>query len=58
MGADDEIVVDADRHRLRVAEAVHRRVAPAAGIVVVQAADDVKPEQPAEVGPLAIDRTA
>ena len=53
-----QIVVDADRHRLRVAEAVRRRVATAAGVVVVQAADDVKPEQAAEIGPLPIDRSA
>jgi len=33
-------------------------VAPTAGVVIVQAANDVKPEQPAELGALAIDRTA
>ena len=45
MGANDEIVVDADRHRLRVLEAVRRRVATGAGVVIIQAADEVKPEQ-------------
>ena len=58
MGADDAVVVDADGHGLRVAKAVRRRVTTAAGVVVVQAANNVKPEQAAEIGPLAIDRTA
>ena len=39
----------ADRDRLRVAEAVRRRVAAGAGVVVVQAGDRVEPEQPADV---------
>jgi hypothetical protein len=42
MGADDAVVVDADRNQLRVAKAVRRRVATAAGVVVVEAADAVK----------------
>jgi hypothetical protein len=58
MGADDAVVVNADRYRLRITEAVRRRVATAACVVVVQAANDVKPEQPAEIGQLPIDRTA
>jgi hypothetical protein len=58
MGADDEIVIDANRHRLRVAEAVCGRMATATGVVVIQAADNVKPEQAAEIGPLPIDRSA
>ena len=48
-GPDDAVVVDADRDRLRVAEAVRRRVAAGAGVVVVQAGDRVEPEQPADV---------
>jgi len=52
MGADNQVVVDADRHRLCVAKAVCGRMATGAGVVVVQAADKVKPEQAAEVGPL------
>jgi hypothetical protein len=33
-------------------------VATGTGVIVVQAADEVKPEQATEVGPLPIDRTA
>src|SRR5499427_5446283 len=58
MRTDNLVVVDADRHRLRVAEAVRRRVATPTGVVVVQAADDVKPEQASKVGPLPLDRAA
>jgi hypothetical protein len=33
-------------------------MATATGVVVIQAADNVKPEQAAEIGPLPIDRSA
>jgi hypothetical protein len=33
-------------------------MATGAGVVIVQATDEVKPEQAAEVGPLPIDRSA
>ena len=57
-GADDTVVVDADGNGLGVAEAVGGRVAPGAGIVIVQAGDGVEPEQPAYIGARRIQRPA
>ena len=57
-GPDQVVVLDADGDRLRVAEAVRRRVAAGAGVVVVQAGDLVEQEQPAQIGEFRIDRAA
>ena len=53
--ADDVVVLDADGYRLGVAEPVGGGVAPAAGVVGVQAAGRVEPQQPAQIGQLRID---
>src|SRR6185437_7781106 len=58
IGPDDIVVLDADRDRLRVAECPARRVAAAAGIVVVETARLVEPEEPAEIGKLRIEGSA
>jgi len=55
--ADDIVVLDADGNRLRVAERATRRMAAAAGIVVVQPTGLVEPEQPAEVRQFRIQRS-
>ena len=57
-GADDQIVLDPDGDRLRVAEAVGRRVAAGAGVVVVEPGDGVEPEEPADVGQPPVDGAA
>ena len=49
-------VLDPDRNRLRVAEAVGRRMTPTAGVVVMESADDVEPQQSAEIGERSVER--
>ena len=55
IGADHAVVLDADGDGLGVTEAVGRRVAAAAGVVVVETGQRVEPEQPPQVGQLVID---
>src|SRR6185437_1020131 len=43
MGSDDIVVLDADRDRLRVTEGTARRMATAAGVVVVKPPQRVEP---------------
>ena len=54
----EEVVVDADRDRLRIAEAIRWRVAAAACVVVVQALDRIEPKLASNVGELPIDAPA
>src|SRR6185436_18722189 len=57
MGPDNIVVLDADRDRLRVAECPARRVTPTASIVIVEAAQVVEPQEPAEIGKLWVKRS-
>jgi hypothetical protein len=54
--AHEVVVLNADRHRLRVAKTVARRVAPAAGVVLVKRVGVVEPQQTSQVGQFLIDR--
>src|SRR5256885_9991779 len=54
----EEVVVDADRDRLRIAEAIRWRVAAAACVVVVQTLDRIEPKLASNVGELPIDAPA
>ena len=56
--AHDAVVVDADGDRLRVAEAVRRRVTAAAGVVVVEPLDGIEPQQPSELREPPVDGAA
>jgi hypothetical protein len=56
--ADDPVVVDADRDGLGVAKPPRRRVAPGAGVVIVEARYGIEPEQPPQIGALSIHGTA
>src|SRR5205823_3137759 len=49
--ADHAIVINADGNRLSVTKSTRGRVAAGAGVVTVQAADGVEPEQPAKICP-------
>ena len=55
VGADDPVVVHADRNRLGIAEGVRRGMAPRAGVVVVQSLDRIEPERAADISELMID---
>src|SRR5262249_61140372 len=54
--AHDVIVLDPDRDRLTVPEAIRRRMASGAGVIVMQRMDLVEPEQPPEIGQFRINR--
>jgi hypothetical protein len=56
--ADDPVVVDPDRDGLGVAKPPGRRVAPGAGVVIVEARYGIEPEQPPQIGALSIHGTA
>ena len=49
MGANEIIVLNAYRDGLRIAERTARRMTTSAGIVVVETARLVEPEQPAQI---------
>ena len=55
---DDAVVLDADGDRLRVAEPGRGRMTAAAGVVVVQARQRVKPQQPSHIGEAGVHRPA
>src|SRR5262252_1202405 len=48
--AHDVIVLDPDGDRLTVAEAIRRRMASGAGVIVMQRMDLVEPQQPPKIG--------
>ena len=48
--AHDVVVVDADRHRLRVAKTEGGRMAPGTGVVIMQAEDFVEEQEASEIG--------
>src|SRR5262249_14685523 len=54
-GPHDAVVIDPDGDRLRIAEAIRRRVTARAIVVVIQPGDRVKKEKSPEVGQLIID---
>src|SRR5262245_33658828 len=58
MRAHLAVVLNADGHRLRIAEAIRGRMAPAARVVLVQRVPCVEPEHPTEIGQLGIDGPA
>src|SRR6187200_871073 len=56
--SNEIIVLDTDRHRLRIAEAIQRRVTTRAGVIAMQANELVKEEQAAQLGSGWVERPA